>query len=194
MNQLVWRLEKEWPTTLISLEEPLQCLSNCSQSLLSMMMVGHFSPSCREMVGKDSFEYALYPIITYSGTPATVSQMAKDVSVFLRWASGKYICVRHWLLGPSDAEQAMTSNLFCLVYDRARAWWSQENGDEGKCYIVRVQLVLTTSACRGNQATKLVCCFSPTVYDDTFCVAVCHILLEEKQVDGSEEPEDSVFR
>jgi len=34
-----------------------------------------------------------------SGTPATVSQMAKDVTVFLRWASGKsantiFCCVR----------------------------------------------------------------------------------------------------
>lgn len=27
------------------------------------------------------------------GTPATVSQMAKDVCVFLRWASGKHCSI-----------------------------------------------------------------------------------------------------
>lgn len=30
--------------------------------------------------------------ILFSGTPATVSQMAKDVCTFLRWASGKLVC------------------------------------------------------------------------------------------------------
>ena len=29
------------------------------------------------------------PFLPLSGTPATVSQMAKDVVTFLRWASGK---------------------------------------------------------------------------------------------------------
>lgn len=31
-----------------------------------------------------------WTLLFFSGTPATVSQMAKDVCVFLRWASGKF--------------------------------------------------------------------------------------------------------
>lgn len=47
---------------------------------------------------EDGKSLCLPRFITYNyynvGTPATVSQMAKDVCVFLRWASGKFVTNR----------------------------------------------------------------------------------------------------
>ena len=49
---------------------------------------------------RDCSFFSFSCVLTLAGTPATVSQMAKDVTTFLRWASGKCVhtlCV-HFLL------------------------------------------------------------------------------------------------